>query len=73
MRRMRWKKVIRDLTSNKSRTILVVVSIAVGVIAIGMVWGAQGIVGRDLPRDFQAIGPADAFAITFTNFDEEIV
>ena len=52
---------------------MVVVSIAVGVIAIGMVWGAQGIVGRDLPRDFQAIGPADAFAITFTNFDEEIV
>ncbi|MFT5193492.1 MAG: putative ABC transport system permease protein [Cellvibrionaceae bacterium] len=70
---MRWKKVWKDLTSNKSRTFLVVISIAVGVIAIGMVLGAQGIVDRDLPRDFQAIGPADAFAITFTNFDDDIV
>ena len=33
----RWRKVFRDLWSNKTRTILVLLSIAVGVTAIGMV------------------------------------
>ncbi len=73
MRRIRWKKVWKDLTSNLSRTILVVLSIAVGVIAIGMVLGAQGIIERQLPRDFMAIDPAAGFAITVTNFDDDVV
>ena len=33
----RWQKVFRDLWSNKTRTILVLLSIAIGVAAIGMV------------------------------------
>lgn len=73
MRRIRWKKVWKDLTSNISRTILVVLSIAVGVIAIGMVLGAQGIIDRQLPRDFMAIEPAAGFTITVTNFGDEVV
>jgi putative ABC transport system permease protein len=31
MLRPRWRKVLRDLWSNKTRTLLVVLSIAVGV------------------------------------------
>ena len=49
----RWRKVFRDLWSNKTRTILVLLSIAVGVSAIGMVMGAQNIVDR--------VGAGDAF------------
>jgi putative ABC transport system permease protein len=37
MIRPRWKKVIRDLWMNKSRTLLVVLSIAVGVFAFGTI------------------------------------
>ncbi len=33
----RWAKVLADLTENKTRTLLVVLSIAVGVFAVGMV------------------------------------
>ncbi|MEM7127457.1 MAG: ABC transporter permease [Chloroflexota bacterium] len=33
----RWRKVLRDLSSNKTRTILVVASIAVGIFAVGVV------------------------------------
>ena len=45
----RWRKVMRDLWSNKTRTILVLLSIAVGVTAIGMVMGLMPVVGVPLP------------------------
>ncbi len=37
MIRPRWRKVLRDLWSNKTRTLLVVLSIAVGVFAVGTI------------------------------------
>ncbi|HDQ70503.1 MAG TPA: FtsX-like permease family protein [Chloroflexi bacterium] len=37
-----WRKVWRDLWNNKLRTILVVLSTAVGVFALGLVFGASG-------------------------------
>ena len=33
----RWRKVVRDLSHNKTRTLLVVLSIAIGVFAVGMI------------------------------------
>lgn len=69
----RWRKVLRDLWINKTRTLLVVLSIAVGVAAIGMVLGSQGIVDEDLPAAYQAIRPADAIVILLTTFDDEVV
>ncbi len=44
----RWRKVLSDLTSNKTRTILVVLSIAVGVFAVGMIAGSRAILANDL-------------------------
>ncbi len=41
MLKPRWRKVLGDLWSNKTRTLLVVLSIAVGVFAVGMVGGAR--------------------------------
>ncbi|MDJ0757291.1 MAG: FtsX-like permease family protein [Ardenticatenaceae bacterium] len=69
----RWIKVLRDLMFNKSRTALVVISIAVGVTAIGMVMGAQSVINEDLPRDFFAINPASAIVFTLTTFDDDAV
>ena len=37
----RWKKVYRDLWNNRSRTVLVILSIAVGVFALGMIVSTQ--------------------------------
>ncbi len=69
----RWLKVFRDLWSNKTRTILVLLSIAVGVSAIGMVMGAQIIVDRNLPDAYTAINPASATLYTFNTFDDRMV
>jgi putative ABC transport system permease protein len=56
----RWRKVLRDLWSNTTRTLLVVLSIAVGVFAIGMVGGSRVILIRDLTETWMAVNPASA-------------
>jgi len=68
----RWRKVLGDLWSNKTRTILVVLSIAVGVFAIGMVGGARVILIRDLTGTWMSVNPASA-TLTTEAFDDELV
>src|SRR6266508_6946178 len=68
----RWRKVLRDLWSNKTRTILVVLSIAVGVFAIGMVGGARVILIRDLTGTWMSVNPASA-SLSTEAFDDELV
>ncbi len=65
----RWRKVLSDLTSNKSRTILVVLSIAVGVFAIAVVMGGRGVLLREFDEDYAASRPPDAEYAT-SDFDE---
>jgi putative ABC transport system permease protein len=68
----RWAKVLRDLWNNKSRTVLVVVSIAVGVFAVGMIAGTQAILSVDMPAAYAAVNPASA--IIFTDpFDDDLL
>ena len=50
----RWRKVLRDLTGHKFRTVLVVLSIAVGIFAVGVVMGGRGILLREFDREFAA-------------------
>lgn len=73
MIRTRWIKVLRDLSSNKTRTILVILSIAVGVTALGMVMGAQSIVDKSLPAQYAAINPASATIYTLNTFGDDMV
>lgn len=47
----RWRKALRDLAGHKFRTLLVVLSIAVGIFAILVVLGARGV----LLREFEAV------------------
>ncbi|NKQ36807.1 MAG: ABC transporter permease [Chloroflexi bacterium] len=71
--RTRWHKVIRDLWANKTRTILVLLSIAVGVTAIGMVMGSQTVVDENLPEQYQAVDPASGNLFSLTTFDDDMV
>ena len=64
---------MRDLWSNKTRTVLVLLSIAVGVTAIGMVMGSQITVDRSLPDAFAAVNPASARVFTINYFDDKMV
>lgn len=68
----RWRKVLGDLWSNKTRTALVVLSIAIGVFAIGMVSGGREILMRDLNGDWNATNPASA-SIAAEDIDEDLV
>lgn len=69
----RWRKVWRDLWSNKTRTLIVLLSIAVGVTAIGMVMGAQIIVDENLPAAYAAVNPASGTIYALNTFDEAMV
>ena len=69
----RWRKVMRDLWSNKTRTILVLLSISVGVSAIGMVMGSQIIVDQNLPAAYAAVNPSNAIMFSLDTFDDDMV
>jgi len=69
----RWRKVGRDLWVHPGRTALVVLSIAVGVLAIGVVTGTRQILARDLQASFDDINPASATVLTLSPFDEDMV
>ena len=68
----RWRKVLRDLWSNKTRTILVVLSIAVGVFAVGMIAGSRVIMQRDLAAAYADSRPYNATLYTDW-FDDDLV
>ncbi len=52
MLKLRWRKVLRDVWSSKLRTVLVVLSIAVGVFAVGTIATSRIILERDLNVDY---------------------
>jgi putative ABC transport system permease protein len=56
----RWQKVLGDLRINRARTALVALSIAVGVLCVGMVAGTGTVVSRYLSDDYSAAKPPDA-------------
>lgn len=68
----RWRKVLRDLWYNKARTILVVLSIAIGVFAVGMVLHTNLLVAERTQADFVDSNPAN---ITFyaENINEDML
>ena len=71
--KMRWRKILRDMFSNKARLVLVVLSIAVGVFALSTVTRTRAIFTRELNNNYQAVNPASA-RIRFTRpFQEDLV
>ena len=69
----RWRKVLRDIWSNKTRTIIVLLAISVGVAAIGMVMGSKIIIDENLPNQYFAANPSSGTVFTISNFDDEQV
>ena len=66
----RWRKVFHDLLDNKGRTLLVVLSIAVGVFSIGVIAGAYQIISNDMSASYSANKPANV-EMRMTDFDED--
>ncbi len=68
MFRPRWHKVMSDLWINKTRTALVVLSIAVGVFAIGIIMQARLVLSDSLSATYEATDPAHAIFLTMSSF-----
>lgn len=68
----RWRKVIHDLFDNKGRTLLVVLSIAVGVFSIGVIAGAYQIISNDMSASYAANKPANV-ELRMTDFDQDVL
>ncbi len=56
----RWKKVFGDLFGNPSRTALVVLSIFIGVFAVGLITSSQAIIVREMRMGYVQANPAHA-------------
>ena len=55
----RWRKVFSDLWGDKTRTSLVVVSIAVGVFAVGMIITTFVILSQDINYSYASVNPVN--------------
>ncbi len=54
----RWVKILNDIWGNKTRSLLVILSIAVGVGVVGMINNAQLMIERDINSQFYKGNPA---------------
>lgn len=69
----RWRKVLADLWANKTRTALAVLSIAIGVFAVGAVAATFSMMNRDIARSYQAANPAAATIYAWPDFDDDLL
>lgn len=69
---IRFLKVWRDLWVNKTRTFLIVLVIAVGVFALGMVFSTRFMLSQDLNQAYLATNPSSAILFT-DEFDKDLL
>lgn len=70
--RPRWQKVFADLWGNKTRSLLVVASIAVGLYAVGIISSINEIINEDMQKGYTAVNPANMH-IFIAAFDDTLV
>ncbi|MHB0874924.1 MAG: ABC transporter permease [Anaerolineae bacterium] len=68
----RWRKIARDLSRQRGRTLLVVLSISLGVAAVGSLINARAMLSQALTTSYQASLPASA-VIYGSGIDDEFV
>jgi putative ABC transport system permease protein len=68
----RWRKVLRDIWGFKGRTVLVILSIATSVLAIGVIGSSQIILSRDMHAAWNAVSPPST-TLFIDLFDEELL
>src|SRR5512135_3030960 len=73
MLRARWYKVLNDLLGSKTRTVLIVLSMAVGLFAVGIILSARSILKAGLAQSFAAINPSSGVVHTTDLFDEGFI
>jgi putative ABC transport system permease protein len=69
----RWYKVLNDLWGNKTRTVLIILSIAVGLFAVGTIVSSRTILATEMAKGYAAINPSSGTVRTVEPFDEDFV
>lgn len=72
MHSVRWRKAVRDLATHPLRTTLVVLSIAVGVFAVGTIAGSSALLRTNLRDGYAASRPASA-TLFVAPFDRDLI
>ncbi len=70
--RPRWQKVFADLWGNKTRSFLVVASIAVGLYAVGIIASVNEILVEDMRNGYRAVNPAN-LNISVAGFSDALI
>jgi putative ABC transport system permease protein len=68
----RWRKVLADLKVSRSRTILVILSIAIGVFAVGTMLTSRVVLQDGIDESFDLANPASA-VLTTDSVDQDLV
>jgi len=68
----RWVKILKDMWGNKTRSLLVIFSIAVGVAAIGMIRTGRDVIENDLFAPFLLTNPSSASLYIAPLFDTDL-
>lgn len=55
-----WRKILRDLWTNELRTLLAILSIAVGIVGVGSILSTYAILTREIDANFANTNPASA-------------
>jgi putative ABC transport system permease protein len=66
-------KILRDLSVNKNRTMLVILTIGIGIFAVGSVSRSWVILSNNLSRNYLSVSPSSATISTQQMFDETFV
>ena len=71
--RLRLRKIGRDLWLHKTRTILAVLTIAIGVFAVGTISRTWMLLSRELAVGYASVNPASAILFTNSQFHDNLV
>jgi len=70
---LRWRKVLRDLWNNKARTLLVVLTLAIGTATLGVIINTRAALLANMNREYAITNVASAGIIVPQGFDDELV
>ncbi len=70
---LRWRKVLRDLWNNKARTVLVVLTLAIGTATLGVIINTRAVLLANMDREYAVTNVASASIIVPQGFDDELV
>ena len=68
-----WHKVLNDLWSNRTRTLLIVLSIAVGLFATGTIVSTRTVVAQQMAQGYADTVPSSGTLRTLEPFDQDFV